>query len=242
MLELENVSTAYGHVKVLHNVSLKVEEGEIVTIIGANGSGKTTLLATVSRLIGPNGGRVAFEGRDITRCFPEQVVRLGIGHVPSGRQLFPNMSVLDNLRLGAYARLRRDGRAKAERDLGRIFDVFPVLVERKDQLAGRLSGGEQQMLAIGRALMSKPRLMLLDEPSMGLAPLVIKSIFGALLDLHREGLTILLVEQDARLALSMADRGYVLQNGEIVLSDTGERLLANDEVQEIYFGKKSGSE
>ncbi|MHB0975962.1 MAG: ABC transporter ATP-binding protein [Candidatus Aquicultorales bacterium] len=236
MLKVENLSTAYGHVQVLNNVSIEVGEGELVTIIGANGAGKTTLLAAVSRLVGTGGGRICFEGRDITRCTPEKVVKLGVGQVPAGRQLFPNMSVIDNLRLGAYA--RRAKKTEVSADLSRVFEVFPVLGERKEQHAGTLSGGEQQMLAVARTLMSKPKVMLLDEPSMGLAPLVIKNIFNVLLDLHKEGLTILLVEQDARLALSLADRGYVLQNGEVVLSDTGKNLLANDEVQEIYFGKR----
>ncbi|MCL4499300.1 MAG: ABC transporter ATP-binding protein [Chloroflexi bacterium] len=221
----------------MHEVSLEVNEGEIVTIVGANGAGKTTLLAAVSRLVGTGGGRIRFDGTEITRFSPEKVVRLGIGHVPAGRQLFAGMSVLDNLRLGAYSR-RRGGRGEALGDLERIFEIFPVLEERRNQPAGTLSGGEQQMLAVGRALMSHPKLMLLDEPSMGLAPIVIKHIFKVLSGLHRDGLTVLLVEQDARLALSLADRGYVLQNGRVVLTDTGERLLQNEEVKEIYFGKR----
>ncbi len=240
MLKLEGVSTAYGHVKVLRGIDLEVREGEIVTIIGANGAGKTTLLKTISRFVGPNGGKISFEGRDITRFTPEKVAKLGIGHVPAGRQIFSNMSVMDNLLLGTRARPKRASRAEIAEDVERILDVFPSLEERKRQLAGTLSGGEQQMLAIGRTLMGRPRLILLDEPSMGLAPMVIKSIFEVLLDLHKEGMTILLVEQDAKLALSLADRGYVLQNGAVVLSDTGERLLQNEEVREIYFGKKVG--
>lgn len=240
MLKLEDICTAYGHVRVLQGIDLEVHEGEIVTIIGANGSGKTTLLKTISRFIGPNGGRIFFEGKDITRLSPEKVARLGIGHVPAGRQIFSNMTVMDNLLLGACARPKRSAKAEIARDIERVLDIFPPLRERTRQLAGTLSGGEQQMLAIGRTLMGKPRLILLDEPSMGLAPMVIKDIFEVLLDLHKNGLTILLVEQDAKLALSLADRGYVLQNGEIVLSDTGERLLKNEEVQDIYFGKKVG--
>jgi len=239
MLKLENISAFYGSVQALQDVSIDVREDEIVTIIGANGAGKTTLLKTISGLLPAKKGTVSLDGGNLTNLASNKIVSLGISLVPEGRQIFPSLSVFENLQLGAYLRFRRRERKKIQEDLEFIFDLFPVLNERKIQRAGTLSGGEQQMLAIGRALMSKPKLLLLDEPSMGLAPKVIRSIFEVLKSLHENGLTILLVEQDAKIALSIADRGYVLQTGRIVLEDKGKNLIDNEEVRAIYFGKRT---
>jgi branched-chain amino acid transport system ATP-binding protein len=239
MLELRNISAFYGTVQALRDVSIDVKKGEVVTIIGANGAGKTTLLKTIAGLVPSKEGRVRFEGKDITNSTPNKVVSMGVSLVPEGRQIFPSLTVFENLQLGAYVRFRRGEKKEIQKDLGFIFDLFAVLEERKDQHAGTLSGGEQQMLAIGRALMSKPRLLLLDEPSMGLAPRIIQDIFRVLQDLNRDGLTVLLVEQDAKVALSIADRGYVLQTGRIVLEDRAKSLIGNEEVQAIYFGKRT---
>jgi branched-chain amino acid transport system ATP-binding protein len=239
MLKVTGLSAGYGHVVALKRVDLEVNQGEIVTVIGANGSGKSTLLKTISGQLKPNHGTVEFEGNNIGGRAPEKVVGAGISLVPEGRQLFSDMTVTENLKMGGYLFLkRRRGRADFSERQAFVLDLFPVLKERENQLAATLSGGEQQMLAVGRALMSRPRLLMLDEPSMGLAPKIIKSIFGALGELNREGLTILLVEQDANIALSIADRGYVFQTGESVMENTGKNLLNDPAVKEIYFGKK----
>ncbi len=238
MLKVEGLVAGYGHVVALKGVDLEVKQGEIVTVIGANGSGKSTLLKAVSGQIKPQKGRVEFEGRTITGRPAEKVVASGLSLVPEGRQLFPDMSIRENLEMGGYVFLRKGRRAIFNEQLAFVIDLFPVLAERTNQLASTLSGGEQQMLAVGRALMSKPRLLMLDEPSMGLAPKVIKSIFDALKRLNGEGLTILLVEQDANIALRLADRGYVFQTGQRVMEDTGQNLLNDPAVKEIYFGKK----
>lgn len=238
MLNVSNLHAGYGHVAVLSNIDLHVEEGEIVTIIGANGAGKSTLLRAISGVIKPSSGRISFNNSSIDRLSTEKIVALGISHVPEGRQLFGALTVLENLQLGAYVRRRKESKKAISEDLEFVFDMFPVLKERRAQLAGTLSGGEQQMLAIGRALMSKPKMLLLDEPSMGLAPIIIQNIFATLKQLREKGLTLLLVEQDATVALSIADRGYVLQNGKVALHDTGANLLNNDEVKAIYFGHR----
>jgi branched-chain amino acid transport system ATP-binding protein len=233
MLLVEGLRAGYGKIEVLHDVSLAVEAGQIVTLIGANGAGKTTLLKTVSGLIRPTAGTIAFEGLSIVRRPAHTIVRLGMSHVPEGRAILRRMSVLDNLRMGAYARRDRE----IEADIAAMFERFPVLAERRAQMAATLSGGEQQMLAIARALVARPRLLLLDEPSLGLAPKFVTRIFETLRDLKREGKTILLVEQNARKALQIADRAYVMERGRIVLSGTGEGLLNDDAVQRTYLGR-----
>jgi branched-chain amino acid transport system ATP-binding protein len=236
MLEVAGVSGGYGHVRVLEDVSLTVAAGECVTVIGANGSGKSTLLKTVAGLLRPTSGRVRLDGTDVTDMPAEKRVRRGVALVPEGRRLFGPMSVAENLALGAYTR----GRGRDGEDLAKVHALFPVLAERSSQPAATLSGGEQQMLAVGRALMSRPRLLLLDEPSLGLAPKVIGSIFAALDELRRDGLTILLVEQDARLALRHADRGYVMRTGRFVLDGPAAELAVNDDVRLIYLGGLHG--
>jgi branched-chain amino acid transport system ATP-binding protein len=232
MLAIESLRAGYGKIEVLHDVSLAVEQGQIVTLIGANGAGKTTLLKTVSGLIRPTAGTIAFEGNSIVRRPAHAIVRLGMSHVPEGRAILKRMTVLDNLRMGAYARRDRE----IEGDIAAVFERFPVLAERRAQMAATLSGGEQQMLAIGRALVGRPRLLLLDEPSLGLAPKFVTRIFETLRDLKREGKTILLVEQNARKALQIADRAYVMERGRIMLSGPGESLLNNEDVQRTYLG------
>ncbi len=214
-------------------MSLAVRAGEVVTLIGANGAGKTTLLRTISGLLPPRHGRITFAGRDITRLAAHRIVASGISQVPEGRIIFANLSVRDNLELGAY--LRRD-RARIRADLERMFALFPRLKERERQRGGTLSGGEQQMLAIARGLMSRPRLLLMDEPSLGLAPILVREIFRTVAEISRQGVTILLVEQNAHMALGIADRGYVMETGSIVLSDTRENLLRNEEVRNAYLG------
>lgn len=238
MLKISRLVAGYGHVVALKGVDLEVKQGEIVTVIGANGSGKSTLLKAVSGLIKPTGGTVVFEGKNIAGRQTEKIVASGLSLVPEGRRLFPEMSVRENLEMGGYVFLKRRRRSAFKEQLDFVMDLFPVLAERTGQAASTLSGGEQQMLAVGRALMSRPRLLMLDEPSMGLAPKVIKSIFDALTRLNREGLTILLVEQDANIALKIADRGYVFQTGQNVMENTGKNLLNDPAVKEIYFGKK----
>ncbi|MFQ5691786.1 MAG: ABC transporter ATP-binding protein [Nitrospinota bacterium] len=235
MLLVQDLHAGYGEIEILHGVSLSVREGEIVTLIGANGAGKTTLLKTLSGLIRPTRGNVEFQGVRILRRPPHRTVRLGISQVAEGRAVLKRMSVLENLKMGAH--VRRD--AGVNRDLEEVFGRFPVLAERRNQLAGTLSGGEQQMLAIGRALMARPRLLLLDEPSLGLAPRIVTTIFRTLRELKEEGKTIFLVEQNARRALQLADRGYVLERGRIVLEGTGERLLSDPEVQRTYLGRRA---
>lgn len=241
MLEVHNVSACYGHIQVLKGVCLNVQAGEIVTLIGANGAGKSTLLNTISGVVPAREGKVLLDGREIQTTIPEQIVRLGISQVPERRQVFGQLSVYDNLLLGAYVRFQRGRRIKKQvsDDIEHIFNLFPVLKERRAQLAGTLSGGEQQMLAIGRGLMARPKVLLLDEPSLGLAPLLIRDIFATIQKLRAEGMTILLVEQNARAALAIADRGYVLETGQIVLSDPAPSLLCNPEVQQAYLGSRA---
>lgn len=234
MLVVDNIRAAYGAIEVLHGVSLRVEQGEIVTLIGANGAGKTTTLTCISGLHKPKSGSVVFEGRDLVPVPCHDIVRLGIAHSPEGRRVFPRLTVAENMELGAYIRHDKDG---ITRDYERIYDLFPVLRERRTQLAGTLSGGEQQMLAVGRAMMAQPRLLLLDEPSLGLAPLIVKRIFEVILELNRLGTTVLLVEQNARMALRIAHRGYVLETGQVIAEGTGAQLLADPKVQAAYLGE-----
>jgi branched-chain amino acid transport system ATP-binding protein len=232
MLAIHGVSTSYGHIEALHGVDIDVRKGEIVTLIGANGAGKTTLLMTICGNPRATSGRILFEDRDISRLPTFEIVRMGIAQAPEGRRIFPRMTVLENLQMGATV---ADPSHFAE-DCTRVFKLFPILDERKSQRAGTLSGGEQQMLAIGRALMSRPRLLLLDEPSLGLAPMIVKQIFSVIRDINeREGMTIFLVEQNAFHALKLAHRGYVLANGRVVLQGTGAELLANREVRAAYL-------
>ena len=240
MLKIKNINTYYGQVHALKNVSLHLNTGEIVTLIGANGAGKTTVLNTLSALTPAKSGEIYFEGAHIHNLSPDKVVELGISQVPEGRQVFKPLSVEDNLELGAYLRYRkREGRGAIKKDIDSIYNLFPRLQERRKQMAGTLSGGEQQMLAIGRALMAKPKLLLLDEPSMGLAPLVVKEIFKVIEQLRNEkGTAILLVEQNAKAALSIADRGYVLETGKVILEENAAELLENKEVQRAYLGKE----
>ena len=233
MLSVQNLRAGYGKIEVLHDVSIAVAQGQIVTLIGANGAGKTTLLKTVSGLIRPTGGSITFEDASLARRPAHKIVQLGMSHVPEGRAILKRMTVLDNLRMGAY--VRRDN--EIDSDIDAVFARFPALAERRMQLAATLSGGEQQMLAIGRALVARPRLLLLDEPSLGLAPKFVTRIVQTLIDLKREGKTILLVEQNARKALQIADHGYVMERGRIVLSGTGESLLNNPQVQHTYRGQ-----
>lgn len=233
MLVIDNIVTHYGPVEALKGVSLEVRQGEIVTLIGANGAGKSTTLRTISGLVRPTAGSIKFEGRELTTMPPERIVAMGIAHVPEGRRVFPMMTVTENLELGAFTRKDAQG---IKQDMDRVFALFPRLAERRTQLAGTMSGGEQQMLAIGRALMARPKLLLLDEPSMGLAPLIVEDIFRIIQNVNEEGTTVLLVEQNANLALSVADKGYVLETGRIVLSDTAANLLENEAVREAYLG------
>jgi len=239
MLKIKNINTYYGQVHALKNISLHLNAGEIVTLVGANGAGKTTVLNTLSALTPAKSGEILFEGSHIQSLSPDKVVELGISQVPEGRQVFKPLSVEDNLELGAYLRYRkREGRGAIKKDIDSIYSLFPRLQERRKQMAGTLSGGEQQMLAIGRALMAKPKLLLLDEPSMGLAPLVVKEIFKVIEQLRNEkGTAILLVEQNAKAALSIADRGYVLETGKVILEESAAELLENKEVQRAYLGK-----
>jgi branched-chain amino acid transport system ATP-binding protein len=235
MLAVHGLRSGYGKIEVLHAVELAIEQGQIVTLIGANGAGKTTLLKTISGLIRPTAGAIAFEGADIARRPAHKIVSLGISHVPEGRAVLKRMTVIDNLRMGAF--VRRDG--EIERDIGAVLERFPALAERRQHLAGTLSGGEQQMLAIGRALIARPRLLLMDEPSLGLAPKFVTRIFQTLRELKQEGKTILLVEQNARQALQVADHAYVMERGRIVLSGSGESLLNTPEVQRTYLGQRA---
>jgi len=239
LLKLQHVNTWYGAVHALKNVSLHLLRGEIVTLIGANGAGKTTLLNTLSAVTPAKDGEILFDGRSLRQAEPERIVELGISQVPEGRQVFKPLTVEDNLELGAYLRFRRrESRKAIHADLEEIYTLFPRLLERRKQLAGTLSGGEQQMLAIGRALMAKPTVLLLDEPSMGLAPLVVQEIFGVIASLSKEkGVTVLLVEQNAKAALKLADRGYVLETGKVILEGVAGELLENPEVQRAYLGK-----
>ena len=234
MLSLHNVHAAYGSVLALRGISLEAPEGGIISVLGANGAGKSSTLRAISGLLRPSEGEIEFDGKSIDRMPPEKIVQMGISHVPEGRQIFTELTVMENLRLGAYS--RRDGDA-VKSDIDRICSYFPVLGERAKQQALLLSGGEQQMLAIGRALMAKPRLLLLDEPSLGLAPILVREIFSIIKTIsEEEKLTILLVEQDASLALSVADYGYVLESGTVVLEDTAEQLRGNESVRRSYLG------
>jgi len=243
MLVMKNIDVYYGKIHAVKHASLHVKKGEIVALIGGNGAGKTTLLSTISGLIRPAHGSITFEGRDITREAPDSVVKTGISQVPEGRLVFKPLSIEDNLLLGAYHRHSLKRAAEIRDDMSRIYDMFPVLRERKKQHAGTLSGGEQQMLAIGRALMAKPKLLLLDEPSMGLAPFIIREIFRYILELRNAfGLTVLLVEQNARSALKIADSGYVIETGRIVLQGAADDLLSNREVQRAYLGRDLDTE
>jgi branched-chain amino acid transport system ATP-binding protein len=238
MLRVESLSAFYGAIQALRNVSLHVNPGEMVTLLGANGAGKTTLMKVLSGLHPLAKGRVLFQGMNIGGLPAERILRLGVGQVPEGRQIFAPLSVLDNLVLGAYVRYKGEQKKEVLRDLEAIFELFPILGERKKQRAGTLSGGEQQMLAIGRAMMARPRLLLLDEPSLGLAPLVVSGIFKIVQGLRSRDTTILLVEQNAKAALKVADRGYVLETGRIILEGETEDLLNNREVQRAYLGKE----
>jgi branched-chain amino acid transport system ATP-binding protein len=238
MLRVESVSAFYGAIQALRNVSLHVNPGEMVALLGANGAGKTTLMKVISGLHPLAKGRLLFNGQNIAGLAAERILRLGVGQVPEGRQIFAPLSVLDNLILGAYVRFRGDGKKEVWRDLDSIWDMFPVLKERQKQRAGTLSGGEQQMVAIGRTLMSNPKLLLLDEPSLGLAPLVMNGIFEVIRALRDRGKTLLLVEQNAKAALRVANRGYVLETGRIILDGETEDLLNNREVQRAYLGKE----
>lgn len=234
MLELRCIDTLYGNIQALRDVSLKVDQGEIVTLIGANGAGKSTTLMSISGIVPPRRGEILFEGRPIHRLSPDAVVKLGICQVPEGRRIFPELTVAENLDMGAF--LRRDSKGVAA-DREYIYTLFPILEKRRKQPGGNLSGGEQQMLALSRALMARPRLLLLDEPSMGLAPLVTRQIFEIIVKINREqNTTVFLVEQNAHLALQVADRGYVLENGCIVMQDTAAALLSNKAIQKAYLG------
>jgi branched-chain amino acid transport system ATP-binding protein len=234
MLEIKDLEVAYGSITALQGISLKVEQGTIVTLVGANGAGKTTTLRTISGIVKAKAGSITFGGREIKNLPPHEIVALGIAQSPEGRMVFANLTVMENLRMGAYLRNDKPGIAK---DLEYIFGIFPRLKEREKQTAGTLSGGEQQMLAIGRALMSKPKLLMLDEPSLGIAPLLVKTIFEKVVEINKElGLTILLVEQNANLALEVSHYGYVLETGRIILQDTSAALRANAEVRAAYLG------
>ncbi len=233
MLELENVHAYYGHIHALQGISMTVEEGEIVTLIGSNGAGKTTTLRTITGLLKPRKGTVRLEGEDLAPYPAHKIVARGVSMVPEGRGIFAKLTVAENLDMGAYLRTDREG---IKKDLERVFALFPRLKERRNQVAGTLSGGEQQMLATARALMAKPRLLLLDEPSMGLAPVLVEAIFDTIVEINQQGTTVLLVEQNALMALSIAHRGYVLQTGQIVLTDKASALKENEMVQKAYLG------
>jgi branched-chain amino acid transport system ATP-binding protein len=232
MLTLRSLQTSYGPIKALRGIDIEVRSGEIVCLLGSNGAGKTTTLMTVSGILRPDNGDIIFEGESLTAMPPSEIVRKGICHVPEGRRIFPKLTVHDNLEMGAYSAPSSD----LNRNFEKVFAVFPILKERARQMGGTLSGGEQQMLAIGRSLMSNPRMLLLDEPSLGLAPIMVSRIFKIIQDINREGITVLLVEQNARAALQLSHRGYVLETGTIQLSGTGEELLGNEDVKKAYLG------
>jgi len=240
-LEVQGLDAGYGYLHVLHGISLTTRPGEIAAVIGANGAGKTTLLRVLSGLLRPAGGRVLFDGENITGWPPERIAARGLAHIPERRHLFASLRVEDNLLLGAYLRLRREPRAAIHEDLERVHTLFPRLRERRRQLAGTLSGGEQQMLAIGRGLMARPKLLMLDEPSLGLAPLLVRELFRVIAELRAQGYTILLVEQNARQALQIADTAYVMETGRIRLQGSGRELLASPVVQAAYLGARSGT-
>ena len=236
MLKVTDLVVSYGGIEALKGISFDVEQGQIVTLIGANGAGKSTTLRTISGLVRPKAGRIYFEGRDITDLNTQKIVETGIAMVPEGRRVFVNLTVLENLRIGAY--LRKD-KAVIEEDINYVYELFPRLKERSWQLAGTLSGGEQQMLAVGRAVMTRPKLIMMDEPSLGLAPLVVKDIFKIIETLKSTGMTVLLIEQNANAALHACDYAYVMETGRITTSGTGEELLASEAIQEAYLGKSS---
>ncbi len=231
-LNVENIQVYYGAIHAIRGVSFHVNEGEVVTLIGANGAGKSTILKTVSGLLRPKSGSITFDGTDITQIPPHKLIPMGLAHVPEGRRIFQQMTVEENLEMGAFTQPK----AGVAEDLEKVFELFPRLQERRRQIAGTLSGGEQQMLAMGRALMSHPKLLMLDEPSMGLAPILVEQIFDIIRSLHRTGTTILLVEQNAQMALSVADRAYVLETGEITLTGTGDELIHSDDIRKAYLG------
>jgi branched-chain amino acid transport system ATP-binding protein len=233
VLKIESIRAGYGPLEVLSGVSLEVRPGEIVTMIGSNGAGKTTTLMCVSGIVPIRAGRIVFDGQEIQRVPADQLVRRGLAQVPEGRKIFPRLSVLENLEMGAFV---RNDKTELEADKSKVFALFPILEQRSGQLGGTLSGGEQQMLAIGRALMSRPRMLLMDEPSMGIAPMLVLKIFEAVRELNQQGMTVLLVEQNARQALKLAHRGYVLENGSIVMTDDAARLAESDEVRKAYLG------
>ena len=234
MLKLRNIQAFYGNIQALKNIDMDVNEGEIITLIGANGAGKSTTLMTLCGIVPPARGTIEFQGREITGMAPDKIAALGISQVPEGRRIFPYLTVMENLDMGTF--LRKD-KENIKSDIDHVFDLFPILAERKNQQGGTLSGGEQQMLAISRAIMSRPKLLLLDEPSLGLAPIVVKQIFDIVRKINQESqVTIFLVEQNANLALKIAHRGYVMENGAITLNDTGENLLANEDVKKAYLG------
>lgn len=234
MLKIDNIHTFYGHIEALKGISLDVKQGEIITLIGANGAGKSTTLLSISGLEQPRSGSISFNGQNITKMNTDKIVSLGISQAPEGRRVFPNLTVLENLELGAFLRKDKKG---IKRDIEYMYSLFPILGQRRHQLGGTLSGGEQQMLTISRALMMEPKLLLLDEPSLGLAPLIVKQIFDIIKQVNKDyNITVFLVEQNANQALKIADRGYVLVNGKITLTDTGENLLKNDDVRKAYLG------
>jgi branched-chain amino acid transport system ATP-binding protein len=237
MLRVKNLESGYDTIKVIRKASIHVNPGEIVTIIGANGAGKTTLLKTIAGLIRPQSGEILFNGCDVTRMTTEKIALLGCSLVPEGRQVFAPMTVKENLILGGYLQYKR-GEGRGADDIERIYSLFPRLKERESQFAGTLSGGEQQMLAMGRALMGRPKLIMMDEPSMGLAPLIVKDIFSIIRRLRSDGITVLLVEQNAKAALGIADRGYVLETGRVILEESATELLGNKEIQRAYLGKE----
>ena len=233
MLKIENLNSAYGDLQVLWDVSLEVKQGEIVTVVGANGAGKSTTLRNVSGLLKPRSGRIVFEGKEINRIPSHKVVELGLIQVPEARRIFPEMTVVENLRMGSFV---KSVRADRERNMERVFSLFPRLAERKTQLGGTMSGGEQQMLAIGRGLMANPKVLLLDEPSLGLSPLLVKNIFGIIQEINRQGTTVLLVEQNVYQSLKISHRAYVMETGRVVLSGTGAELLADPHVKKAFLG------
>ena len=234
LLKLDNVKTRYGNIRALKGISMEVDQGEIVCLIGANGAGKSTTLMTISGVLVPVEGEVSYQGRSITGVRPDNIVAMGICQVPEGRMIFPVLTVMENLDMGAYLRTDRDG---VRKDMEKVFELFPILYDRRRQHGGTLSGGEQQMLAIGRALMARPRLLLLDEPSLGLAPIIVDAIFEIIRQINQDGTTILLVEQNAQIALQLSHRGYVLETGEIVLADTSSALIKNERVRKAYLGE-----
>ena len=234
MLELKNLNTYYGNIQALNNVSMKVSDGEIITLIGANGAGKTTTLMAISGIVPLRSGEIFFMGKPVHDMSPDSIVELGISQVPEGRHIFPQLTVMENLDMGAFLRKDRD---RIKNDMDHVFELFPILTERRNQQGGTLSGGEQQMLAISRAIMARPRLLLLDEPSLGLAPIIVRQIFRIIKRINSEyGTTVFLVEQNANLALQIAQRGYVMENGRIVLEDSAANLLSNEEVRKAYLG------